>query len=206
MDRRAIGRVRVAAVRRKPRIKHVLHQRYDGQSKGRFVQPSLNYAARDGGCGDRRDRHLLARYGFTCGADVSCQRVGLAVFDADGRQQNRVPRRAVGRQIDLRIVRAGKGQLLGWRAHRVANAALAHGHKCVETQYDETHRDWRLCVSARYARRVPRQARRDRKSRVGHDRDEPDWHLRHAERKTHRRRLADAASNTPQAGSSGVRR
>ncbi|MNS94816.1 hypothetical protein D3C72_1290430 [compost metagenome] len=198
-------RLRMAGVRREHRLVAVLHERHDGRSQGRALQPSIDAAA-----------HLRRRAARFAGLkraggrvarrpDVPCERLGSALRGLHGRREDRLPRPAARRQVALRAVRGRRRHAVLGRADGLAGAARPRRTARPALFHDEAHGDRRRRLSAGDAARLRPAPRRRRRARLGHDRDEPVRHGRGAQGRAARARRGGALRRAGEAGALRVR-
>ncbi len=105
VDRRGRRRFHLEIVRRKHRLRHVLHVGHDRQSEGRRLLASLQRAALDGGAHARCVRPLGAGHHHAGGAVLPRQWLDHRILGADGRRAAGPAGHEARRRFDLRTAR-----------------------------------------------------------------------------------------------------
>ena len=127
LDRRGRRRFRLGDVRRKYRVRHVLHVRHHRQSEGRRLLASLQRAAFADRADARRVRSVGAGHHHAGGAVLPRQRLVDRVLGADVGLPAGAAGHEARRRVDLRSARRRKGDDDGGGADHLADAAQPHG-------------------------------------------------------------------------------
>ena len=205
-DRRAPHRRELGRLRRGDGRGPLLHLGHDRRPQGGALQPPLQLPAYDDDAAGRRHGSGSQRRGAAGGANVPRQRLGPDLLVPGRRREDRDAGREDGRRFDPRTARDREGHLLGGGADGLADAAAASGGDGREDHHGQARGHRRLGLPGKPDPDLPRQVRRRRPPRLGHDRDVAAGHAGRPRRPGRGHELRRAGAVAHEAGARAARR